>query len=123
LVRRFILPHALDFYASLATDRIDRTRDIAAWLLTTSPEQVRAADFKRFVHNCRGLSLGELNQALEPLVSGGWLEPETPYPTNRTWKLDVTVRTVPAQRIATAQARREEKRVMYERIRAGQAEG
>jgi hypothetical protein len=118
LLRDFVLPHAVDFYSTLAHDRVERTRDIAGWLLTSAPVRLRASDFGKYVRPCRGLSLAELNEALDPFVTGGWLEPKIPFPTNREWKLDVRVRSAMAHRIAAATARRDEKRQMFERLRA-----
>jgi hypothetical protein len=118
-VREFIVPHAYGFYASLVPDRIDLTRNIAAWLLTKAPVQpaaIRASDFGKHIRALRNLDLASLNRALDPFVTGGWLHPETPFPNNRRWFLDPGVRVVLAHRIDCAQARREENRKLAERI-------
>jgi hypothetical protein len=107
LVRDFLLPHACDFYAARAADRVARTRDIAGWLLTTAPARIRASDFGK------GLSLQQLNEALDPLVTGGWLEPNIPFKGNREWKLDLAVRAVFAKHAAAAATRREEIRRLW----------
>jgi hypothetical protein len=116
LVRKFVLPCAVNFYATLFPDRIDLTRDIAAWLLTSAPQRVRASDFGRHLRACRGLDGKALMQALDPLVTGGWLSPEDPFPSNRVWHLDPQVRTVMSHRVAEATARREELRTLFKRI-------
>ena len=116
IVREFILPHAADFYRTLSEDRVELTRNIAAWLLTDAPAALRASDFGRHIRACRDLSLAELNQALDPLVGGGWLSPKLPFPTNRAWRLDPRVRSVLSHRIATALSRRENARKLIEKI-------
>jgi Protein of unknown function (DUF3987) len=119
LVREFVLPHAFDFYASLSPERVERTRDIAAWLLTSDLIQIRASDLKRGVAAVKHLSLAELNEALDPLVGGGWMTPEQPYPSNRKWMLEGGVRMALGRRLVVARDRQEHKRRIFERIRAG----
>jgi hypothetical protein len=116
ITREFVLPHAADFYRMLSPDRVERTRAIAGWLLTESPALLRASDFARHVYACRNLSLAELNQALDPLVGGGWLAPKLPFPQNRNWRLDLRVRTTLAHRLGIAGAQREAARQLAERI-------
>jgi hypothetical protein len=95
---------------------IERVRDIAGWLLTTAPAQLRASDFKANVRTCRELSTQQLNTVLDPLVGGGWLEPETSLPNNRRWTLDLKVREVMPDRAEAARERREATRRMWEQI-------
>jgi hypothetical protein len=119
LVRNFIIPHAHAAHASLVPDKVERTKDIAAWLLTKAPVSIRASDIVANVRSCRGLTdPAELNKALEPLTTGGWLEPEIPFPTNRKWTLHLQVREALAHRVAQAVERREQMRQLWERIGA-----
>jgi hypothetical protein len=87
-------------------------------LLTEAPERLRASDFGRHVRVCRNLPLPELNQAVEPLVGGGWLEPASPFPQNNRWRLDLRVRVELAHRIKTAADQRERARKLVESISA-----
>jgi hypothetical protein len=119
LMREFVIPHACDVHASLAPEKIERTKDIAAWLLTKAPLSIRASDIGKNVRSCHGLTDPvELNKALEPLTAGGWLEPETQFPSNRKWRLDPRVRGELAHRTAQARDRREQMRQLWERIGA-----
>jgi hypothetical protein len=86
LVLDFILPHAFEFYrlAEQMTDG-ERTRAIASWILTSKKTDITSRDLTRNVACLRGASLLELHKLLSPLVAAGWLEPESPYPSNRVW--------------------------------------
>jgi hypothetical protein len=116
IVRRFVLPHAIKFYATISSKRVEIIRTIAGWLLTKAPTRIRASDFSKHIRACRELSLKQLNEVLEPLVTGGWLEPKIPFPTNREWRLIEAVRGAMAHRAAAAAERREEIRRLWERI-------
>jgi hypothetical protein len=116
LVRNFVLPHVLNFYGTLAPERLDRTRSVADWLLTGAPVKIRSSDFGKHTRSCRGLSLADLNDALDPLVTGGWLEPVSPFPGNREWKLNAGVREAMAHRVTAAAERREQNRKLAETI-------
>jgi hypothetical protein len=118
ITREFTLPNVAHFYRMLSPERVERTRAIAAWLLTESPERLRASDFGRHVRVCRNLPLPELNQALDPLVGGGWLEPASPFPQNNRWRLDLRVRDELAHRVKTAADQRERGRKLVESISA-----
>jgi hypothetical protein len=118
ITREFILPNVAHFYRMLSPERVERTRAIAAWLLTDAPERLRASDFGRHVRVCRNLPVPELNQALDPLVGGGWLEPANPFPQNSRWRLDLRVRDELAHRVQTAAAQRERGRELVESITA-----
>jgi hypothetical protein len=41
IVRGFILPSAVDFYHGLSEERVERTRAIAGWLLTSAPDVIQ----------------------------------------------------------------------------------
>ena len=116
IVREFVLPNALAFYSTIARDRIERTRDIAGWLLTSALSTVRTSDFGKFVRSCRDLSTLQLNTALDPMITGGWLHPETPFPNNRIWTVDPHVRIVFSERAIQERARRKAMREMWQQI-------
>jgi hypothetical protein len=122
VMRRFVLPQAIKFYATISSKRVEIILTIAGWLLTSAPMRIRASDFSKHIRACRDLSRKQLNEVLEPLVTGGWLEPKTPFPTNREWRLIEGVRSVMAHRIAAAMERREELRRLWERIGVDQQE-
>ena len=58
----------------------------------------------------------ELGQLLDPLVAGGWIEPETPFPTNRAWILHPQLRTTLAAQAAAERERREHVRNLLSQI-------
>jgi hypothetical protein len=119
-VREFVLPHARNFYATVTPEPVELTRNIATWLLTDAPARIRASDFGKHVRACRDFSLAALKQALDPLVGGGWLHPEVPFPGNNVWVLDPDVRAAMAHRMAEATERRERNRRLAESIGSGE---
>jgi Protein of unknown function (DUF3987)/DnaB-like helicase N terminal domain len=116
LMRQYVLPHARNFYAEMSGQGPERTRAIAAWLLTDSPTRMTASAFGKHIRSCRDLSLTELRDALDPLVGGGWLTPESRYPNNNAWQLDLNVRQALAHRIPTATTRRQQSRRLAEKL-------
>jgi hypothetical protein len=121
LVRQFIIPSAYDFYRSqLGGANSNLTQTIASWLLTEAPQRIRASDFHYALHAVRHLRLPQLNVALDPFVSGGWLEtpPESRYPHN-VWLLDLRVRQVLAHRVPEAVALRERNRRIAQHLGRG----
>jgi hypothetical protein len=86
LVHDFILPHAFEFYRQAEEmSGGERLRAIASWILTSKEKVVASRDLSRNVWCLRGLTLPEMHKLLSPLVVAGWLEPKTPYPSNREW--------------------------------------
>jgi len=98
LALRFLLPHARNFYSTLPGAVVALTRDIAGWLLTNAPSRVRASDVTSCVKACRGMGIKPLVEALDPLVTGGWLDPEESFPSNRAWMLNPELRATFAER-------------------------
>jgi hypothetical protein len=121
LIRRFLLPQACDFYAAVPGSTALRTRDIAGWLLTKVLERFVASDLVAGIWACRHLSAKELNDAVDPLVTGGWLEPEEPFPTNRAWRLHPLVRPHFAARADAERTFRAERRELFRRMRTAAA--
>jgi hypothetical protein len=88
LMRKFILPHAMEFYRSgEELTGGERLRKIASWILTSQRDVVASRDFIRQVGCLRGISVFDLNACLSPLVAGGWLEPKAKGPENREWSV------------------------------------
>lgn len=113
LVHDFLLPHARDFYSGLSGSPTQRLRDIAGWVLTKAPTRFRAGDLTANVRSCRAISTKELSDAIDPLVTGGWVEPETPFPNNRAWTIHPELRAVMAARGEAERTRREEIRNLW----------
>jgi hypothetical protein len=116
LIREFILPQARDFFRALTGAPQQRLRNIAGWILTKAPKRFLASDVTAGVWQCRGLGTKELGEALDPLVSGGWLEPETPFPSNRSWTLHPRVREAFAEQTEVERARCEDVRHTFSLI-------
>jgi hypothetical protein len=116
LVRDFLLLHARDFFSGLRGSPSQRLRDVASWVLTKAPMRFRAADVTANVRACRALGTRDLADALDPFVTGGWLEPESPYPSNRAWKIHPQLRTQLAERAATEVRRRAQIRTFWREL-------
>jgi len=106
LMRDYLLPHAHGFYSALPDNRLALVRSAAGWLLTKAPERFTAAHVQRGVAGCAGKPLRFIQDLLDPLVTGGWLEPETDFPNNRAWKLLPGVRHYFAARTQAERERR-----------------
>jgi hypothetical protein len=121
LAIQFLLPHACGFYSTLAGGTLALTRDIAGWLLTKAPSRVRASDVTSNVKGCRGMGLKQLAGALDPLVAGGWLEPEEPFPSNRAWALNPELRAAFTERTKVEAERRAAVRALIGRMGSAEA--
>jgi hypothetical protein len=75
-----------------------------------------ASDLMAEVRACRGIGTKEMGDLLDPLVTGGWIEPETPFPNNRAWTVHPMLRKAFAERAVAEQARREEVRRLFRQI-------
>jgi hypothetical protein len=91
LVLDFILPHAIEFYQSAEGAGGERLRAIASFILTSGKDTVTARDLIRGVRALRGMSVRDIQDAVSPLVAGGWLEPVSNAPDNRAWNVTPTV--------------------------------
>jgi hypothetical protein len=116
LVRHYLLRHALGFYSAIPGSSVALRRDVGGWLLTKAPKRVRASDLVHNVKACRPLGAKGIAEVLEPFVIGGWLEPETEFPSNRAWLLDLSVRTAFAERTEAERTRRAAVRAQIGRI-------
>jgi hypothetical protein len=116
-VRHFLLPHALGFYSTIPGSAATLQREIGGWLLSKAPQRVVASDLVHNVKGCRPLTAKGIAEVLEPFVIGGWLEPESEYPSNRAWTLDLVVRAAFPERVEAERARRAAIRAEIARIR------
>jgi hypothetical protein len=116
LVYAYLLPNARDLFGILPGAPLQRTRDIGGWILTSAPDRILASDLKASVRSCRNLSTRELNDALDPLVTGAWLRPETDFPSNRAWFVAQGVRQHFADRGEQERERRAEVRELIRAI-------
>ena len=87
LIKGFVLPHALEFYASGASGG-ERLRTLASWILTSGKTRIVPSDISTNVRDCRGLGIWDINQRVSPLVAGGWLMPDQPGPIARWWSVN-----------------------------------
>ena len=92
LVLDFILPHACEFYrtADTVTDG-DRIKRVASWIVTSGVKMVTTRDLTRNVTGMRGQSTRDIHARVSPLVAGGWLVPDQPYPENTKWHVTPVV--------------------------------
>jgi hypothetical protein len=116
LVREYLLPNATDFFGLTLGGGIERVRDIAGWILTNGMERFVASDIKAAVWTCRSLSGRELNEVLDPLITGGWLAPETDFPSNRAWFVNPALRRHFAEREKAERERRRQTREVFQTI-------
>jgi hypothetical protein len=116
LIREFLLPQARDFFGSLSGAPHQRLCDAAGWILTKAPMRFLASDVMAGVRACRGMGTKELGDLLDPLVTGGWIEPEIPFPSNRAWAVHPKLREAFAERAVAEQARREKVRRLFSQI-------
>lgn len=74
LIERFVIPHALEFYASVG-EGADRQplQAVASFILTSERERFRPSDFTAGCRSLAGLGLWDLARRISPLVAGGWL--------------------------------------------------
>jgi hypothetical protein len=96
----FLLDHAEIFYSGLAGSAEAIARAVGSWLLRKPTKRITASDLKSNVAACRGMSTDkELQAVVWPLVIGGWLRPETTYPTNHAWLVNPCLQSQFADRL------------------------
>lgn len=121
LLREYLLPQTLDFYSSFSKSGINRQRDVASWILTRAKDRFVASDLTAAMKWCRNLTTKQMNEMLEPLVNGGWLTPEEPWPQiNRGWKVTPGLGQAFAERASTETRRRAEVRDLIARAKGSQ---
>lgn len=91
---------------------LETIKSVAGYILaqpepvSTDPERIVASSITSGVRLCRGMSLKRLAEVLDPLIAGGWLTPETPYPDNNAWFVTQGLREALRQRAEAERARR-----------------
>ncbi len=90
--RRCLVHHARGFYANMAGDAGENTRQIAAWLLVQPNDVIGRRDFSRGPTCCRHLTPKQLQERLGALVTAEWLIPESSYDDCGKWTLAPGVR-------------------------------
>jgi hypothetical protein len=118
LMREYLLPNAYGFYCALPDGGLALLRSIGGWLLTKAPTRFTAGNVQQGVAGCARKPLKFIQDALDPFVTGGWLQPETDFPNNRAWTLIDGVREAFAER---AKAERERRAALAALVR-GQAQ-
>jgi hypothetical protein len=84
----FLLGHAEIFYAGLEGSAEHTAQSIGSYLLRHPVSRVTAGQLRRDVAACKPLrTLKEIQDAVFLLVIGGWLLPETNYPSNSAWRV------------------------------------
>ena len=106
LVRRHLLRHARDFYSTVPGSSVATLRDIGGWLLTKAKPRILASDLTHGVKACRALGSREIGNVLDPFVTGGWIDPESDFPSNRSWLLHPDVRPSFTERTESERERR-----------------
>jgi hypothetical protein len=119
LVHEFLLPQARDFFSGLTGSPTRRMTDIAGWILTKEPKRFLASDLTTGIRSCRGLGLKELTAELDSLVTGGWLDPESPFPSNRAWKVQPNIKASFLARAESERLRRQQAREFVRQIGCG----
>ena len=85
---RFLYQHAEVFYAGLPGSADATAQAIGSLILTHKLDRVTAGQLRRDVAACKSLgSLKEIQDAVWLLVIGGWLAPETNWPSNKAWRV------------------------------------
>jgi hypothetical protein len=88
----FVIRNAAAFYQQLDGKASDETQAIAAWILAQPKDELTIRDFGRGPRCCRGLKENQVRDMLSVLVLGGWLIPDTNFPSNRLWTVPAGLR-------------------------------
>ena len=122
----FCIAHARAFYSRAPGSILEITKAVAGYILTRTPpkgddypERILASTLTSGVRICRGMTLKRLGEVLAPLVAGGWMTPETPYPDCNAWIVSPDLRIgFHARREAETERRRATRELILE-IAAG----
>ena len=118
LAWKYLLPHARNFYATVPGSNLLLLRQVASHILTSTDNRILASDITSGVKACRGMQLKQLTELLDPLVTGGWLDPEEPYPSNRAWIVVDNLRQAFAERRSAEAERKAATRELFRRLDA-----
>jgi len=117
-LHRFLLPHAVAFYASMGGDNLGRLADVAGYILAHNLEIVTSRDLARCVRSTKGLTTFELKEIFDTLDALGWLTP-TPGPRPSSpvrWKVNPECHRLFAERAKAERERREKTREMLQEL-------
>jgi hypothetical protein len=117
LTMHYLMQQAIGFYEAMSGTALTTRRSVAAWLLVKTPQRFVASDLTHNVRSCRGLGTKELHGVLEPLITGGWLEPIEPFQHNRAWLFDTRVPGHFAERTTAERNRRAAFHAMITKLR------
>ena len=108
LILECVIPHAAQVYMTMGgkASQAEAMQGIAGYVLVKKLGRVLVSDLTSNVRACRNKPLNEVHQMVSPLVSGGWLLPETPGPGNRSWVINPIVHTKFANRSVSEGVRR-----------------
>lgn len=102
LIFECVIPHAARVYMMMggSGSQIEVIQSIAGYILTKKLNRILVSDLTSNVRACRNQPLNEIGQMVSPLVSGGWLLPETVSPGNKAWVINPVAHTKFANRAA-----------------------
>jgi hypothetical protein len=120
-LNRYLLQHAQIFYGAIPNNRIELLRDIGGWLLTKEPdgnalERIVPSDLVQAIRGCRPLGSKGVADVLDPFVTGGWLNPESNYPSNRVWFFNAAIRTIFQVKVIEERERRKSVRELIHKL-------
>ena len=109
---KFCLGHVLAFSSRTTDHLIEATKAVASYIIGRpapvgdEPERIVASMLTGRVRQCRAMSPTRLQEVLGPLVTGGWLTPESPYSDNHAWIVTPRLRNVLKERHEEQRERR-----------------
>ena len=123
-LHRFLLPHAVAFYAGtlgLSNDH-DRLAAVAGYILARKLERITNRDVQRGDRTMRGLERREIDSVFDQLDALGWIDRVPgPRPTDPPhWIVNPTVHAKFAERAKAEKGRRERERAMIVDLIKGQ---
>jgi hypothetical protein len=113
LIFDYLLPNAREFYRAIGQGgaSVEETQKLASYILRLGKTRLTSRDLAR--GPLRNAKVQDVNSAISPLVAGGWLEPATPFPSNREWSVRPQVQAQFAQKRAEEEARLKEARRLF----------
>jgi hypothetical protein len=108
-LHRFLVPHAVAFYASLGlADDHETLADVAGYILAHGKERVSARDIERGSRRMQGLDAFQTSRVFEQLEALGWVRPTTARRRDSSvWVVNPVVRVRFADRAKQERSRRE----------------
>ena len=107
LIVNCAIPHAAKVYMTMESKATgDSLENIAGYILTKKLTRVVISDLTNNVRHCRKLPVADIFRMISPLISGGWLVPESDSPTNKSWLVNPLVHVKFEARAASETSRR-----------------